>query len=969
MVVRGVGVRVGRAASCALAAALVLCLLLSPSAQARGGPAAIEFKDLSKSSILAKKRIALRVTSKRDWKVRAQARVRGQDRARSARLTPRRSYHLRAGEPRTMRLRLSRRGERRLRNNCGRQTLIVQLRVRRSERRGERGRRIRRGARLLSDQGRCQGDDGSPPGGSSKLDYAVGPSGDGRRINGTARSYGATGIGTDEVLVRTFACEGIRKAGSGFAFTASGGTARRGSPAGQVSSRDDSGSSFAVDGANGCVRPVVFSDRNGDGKLAVDSHGVPTESYGIGGKVIFEPMGDVETASSDRCDILDGAVCLQPFPTDYLTRRDPSSATGRRINFNPLSMPRNRAGEPILPTDHNRADGYSPGSMLITKVPGLSSQAAFERSGLVPIDDLGRWEDPDQAAVVIDAQSGERWPIWAEIDSNPSDPADVNLIMRPQQNFLEGHHYIVALRNLKRADGSPIAASRAFQLYRDRIVSSDPAIESRRGHMDEILGKLSAAGVERSDLFLAWDFTVASAEGLAGRMLSIRDDAFSQLGDTNLADLEVQGSAPAVTIDDVENFTPEQNADVARRVKGKVVVPCYLDSPSCAPGGEFQFAPGAKTPTRIPGNTAAVEFECNIPRSAFAPGADPARPSLYGHGLLGGYGEVEAGNVTAMGQEHNMIFCATDWAGFSTKDAGSIALILQDLNNFPKLVDGSQQGFLNFAYLGRAMIHPNGLSAQAAFQDDAGNSLIDTRRLFYDGNSQGGILGGSLVAIEPDLERGVLGVPGMNYSTLLRRSTDFNGYATGAIFGPDTPLGLYDSYPNELERPLILSLIQMLWDRGEANGYAEHMTDDPLPNTPSHDVLMHVAFGDHQVTNVAAQVEARTIGARTNPNPLDPGRIPGIDPLFGIPAIGSFPYDGSAIIYWDSGPPRGEQDGVVNPPLANTYPTEGRDPHGDPRSTVAARQQKSDFLQIDGRVSDVCGGGPCHTDRYVPPGP
>ena len=103
-------------------------------------------------------------------------------------------------------------------------------------------------------------------------------------------------------------------------------------------------------------------------------------------------------------------------------------------------------------------------------------------------------------------------------------------------------------------------------------------------------------------------------------------------------------------------------------------------------------------------------------------------------------------------------------------------------------------------------------------------------------------MGGALTALAPDFDRAVLGVPGMNYSTLLRRSVDFDLYAHGEIEGADTPVGLYDSYPNELERPLLLSLIQLLWDRGEANGYAHHITDDPLPGTPAHDVLMHVAF-------------------------------------------------------------------------------------------------------------------------------
>ena len=100
--------------------------------------------------------------------------------------------------------------------------------------------------------------------------------------------------------------------------------------------------------------------------------------------------------------------------------------------------------------------------------------------------------------------------------------------------------------------------------------------------------------------------------------------------------------------------------------------------------------------------------------------------------------------------------------------------------------------------------------------------------MVYDGNSQGGIMGGSLAALAPDFDRAVLGVPAMNYSTLLRRSVDFDQYA----------VVLYQNYPNELERPLILALMQMLWDRGEADGYAHHMTDDPLPNTPAHHVLL-----------------------------------------------------------------------------------------------------------------------------------
>jgi hypothetical protein len=177
-------------------------------------------------------------------------------------------------------------------------------------------------------------------------------------------------------------------------------------------------------------------------------------------------------------------------------------------------------------------------------------------------------------------------------------------------------------------------------------------------------------------------------------------------------------------------------------------------------------------------------------------------------------------------------------------------------------------------------------------------------------------------------------------------------YAHGDIEGTgDTPVGLYEAYPNELERPLLLSLIQLLWDRAEANGYAHHMTSDPLPGTPAHTVLMHEAFADHQVANITTEVEARTIGASVRWPALAPGRHTDVNPYFGIPHITAFPFDGSALVVWDTGIPA--------PPTTNTPPREGKDPHGAPRNSPLARTQKSEFLRTDGAVVDVCGGAPC----------
>ena len=56
---------------------------------------------------------------------------------------------------------------------------------------------------------------------------------------------------------------------------------------------------------------------------------------------------------------------------------------------------------------------------------------------------------------------------------------------------------------------------------------------------------------------------------------------------------------------------------------------------------------------------------------------------------------------------------------------------------------------------------------------------------------------------------------------------------------------------------------------------------------------------------MAAEVEARTIGAPATPNELDAGRSYDKAPLFGIPKLTSFPFTGkAAIVYWDTGPIR-----------------------------------------------------------------
>jgi hypothetical protein len=726
----------------------------------------------------------------------------------------------------------------------------------------------------------------------------------------------------------------------------------------------------------------------------------------------------IDTANSGRCDFLDPAVCLQPWPNDYFTVADPGTDTGRRLNLATASMPANKAGIAIDPTDINRGDGFSPGNLITVKVPEVSTQTAFQNSGFVPINDIRRYDDDNQPAIVIDVETGERHPIWSELDANAASSADANVIIRPARNFEEGHRYIVALRGLRDAQNQPVDPPMPFRVYRDRLITQQAPVESRRAHVEQLISTLKGAGFARSNLYMAWDFTVASEQSLTDRALEIRDDAFAELGDTDLSNGTVEGASPSFTVTGVlSQGDPVPPGDSAlptgalRRVDGMITdAPCYLNVDGCAPGATFDFDSGGDLQFN-PAFTTDIPFRCFIPESVVQAGSlAPAKMATFGHGLLGDLAQV-SGQVR-LANLHNSVWCATNWAGFSSDDYPNVLNSLGNLSNFNKLVDRMQQGFVNFMLLGRALVHDDGFRDDEAFEidpdgdggDPAGSILESTNDLYFEGISQGGIMGGALTALSPDFTRSILNVPAINYSTLLRRSVDFDEYAHGVFFDTDTDLGLYDNYPDEVERPLILSLMQLLWDRGEGNGYAHHMTTDPLPNTPEHQVLLQAALGDHQVANIGAEVEARTIGASIYKPALDPGRHWEANPFMQLPAInfGSAPFtefEGSALVYYDGGPTSYFNDGVGeaviectnNPlstvPLSNTCQgsgtppnTEvpprpqtghGEDPHGYPRRSVDGLGHIVQFLEPDGSITPCVDPGPvirpCYANGWTGP--
>jgi hypothetical protein len=412
---------------------------------------------------------------------------------------------------------------------------------------------------------------------------------------------------------------------------------------------------------------------------------------------------------------------------------------------------------------------------------------------------------------------------------------------------------------------------------------------------------------------LAWDFVVGSKEGITGRAVWMRDDAMSRF----------PAGGPAYVIDSV---TDEVSETIYREIEGHMTVPLYLE----ADAPDTYLTRDADGMPFYNGDT-QVRFTIRIPRTAVE---DPRPLKLlqYGHGLLGSQDEVGAGYLGEMANRYGYVLFAVDWRGMAETDYESVMLMLvEDIGRFGIIPEGGHQGLVEFVAAAAMMQGDMALDDAVTFTHPGTGdpvSVIDTSEVYYYGNSQGGILGGVYMALSPVVERGVLGVPGMPYSLLLARSSDFTPFF--ALF--------QGIYRDQEHISFWMALLQNLWDSAEPGGWGRQMVDDPVAGVPPKRVLLQDAIGDAQVTTLGAQNMARAYGAALIEEPLAE--------VWGL-SVEPSGYAGSALVEYEHGAPE--------VPYTNLPPDSEYDTHEDTRRTFAAQEQLHTFLAT-GTVVHYCDG-------------
>ena len=613
----------------------------------------------------------------------------------------------------------------------------------------------------------------------------------------------------------------------------------------------------------------------------------------------------VHVAKEPGCNPLGpGDACAMPFPSALFEAVDTTTATGHRLAIPEGALPTNRDGIPIDPAPFNEADGFSPATSIIVHFgvePGADS--------LPPWSDLDASLADGSPTILVDMQSGERVAHFAEVDENEVRPDDRALLLRPATRLQPSHRYAVGLRrSLTTAAGAPLPGSPAFEAILSGAETDNALLEAHRDELVEAVDALVRAGVPRDDLLVAWDFTTASDESLTRTLLSMRDQALEALGPSGIG----------FTIDEVDTDLAE---DLAVRIQGTFMTPMFLTHE----GGEDGVLARDDDGLPVLQGLVARHFTITIPPSVLDAGE--ARPLvIFGHGLLGDpSGEMSGSAFRNISQQIAMVGAGTYWAGLSEPDRVAVVRALVDWNEFALVSDKLQQGVIDAIALTRTVRGMIRLDPALTFD---GVPAIADDEVYYYGASLGGTMGATFMSYTTEVERGVLNVPGADWSLMIHRSADW----------PEQSRVFANGYDREIDRQLIVVLSQAQWDFADPITTSAHLTDDPLPDTPAHRVILQESIGDAEVTNLATENMARTIGV-----PLlepSPRAVWGTEGTQG-------PVD-SALTVWDI------QDPIANP--VGNVPAPDNEAHGRIRRLPALIEQIRRFLRPDGQVEHTCDG-------------
>jgi hypothetical protein len=532
---------------------------------------------------------------------------------------------------------------------------------------------------------------------------------------------------------------------------------------------------------------------------------------------------------------------LFPFPSMFLMEDDPSTPTGHRVAIPAGLLPvsESDSAQPMDLVRFNHRDGFSVAQPIVVRLP----DADIDPASLPPETDIASSLEPTSTVRIVNVATGELVPLFAEVDLAPEavSPATRAIIIRPMKALdFAGHYAVVMTTGIRLRGGGTLQPLPRFADLRDGR-SPHPGIPAVWvEHYTTLLDALEGHGIPRASMALAWDFWTGSDESI--------HRGFRTVLATTRADLpDDPAFEPTYTEPEIEDLStnPGLNPHVLRRVRGSFSLANFI-------GPDLMFEYGAdglpvEQPERL-----EVKFLILVPKSAES--AEPGTFSVlvYGHGLMDSPewplgDDADGDNIQRLADEMQWIVIGTEWRGLSNEpshgwneDEVDAATAAVDFSKFPVVTDRLQQGVANALALPRLM---RTQFRNAEFlRATGGGSLVNPDRILYYGISLGGIEGATLVANSELIDFGIFHVGGGPWTTMLERSSNWADYDRIAR----------QWTPDPVDRQILYSVTQMLWD-----------PVDPITHTVmlrDKTVLWQESMGDAQVSNMATEMMARSVG-------------------------------------------------------------------------------------------------------------
>lgn len=600
-----------------------------------------------------------------------------------------------------------------------------------------------------------------------------------------------------------------------------------------------------------------------------------------------------------------------PFPSDRFTAFDSQQLTGLHVNV-PLPNCATNPSDCADLTLVNQLDGFNLQPRLSIPFDGAIDVSTVNSNTVFLITLPGRGLRELEFDGFTPKVIGINQIVW--------DPASLTLFAESNDHLNEDVNYaLIVTTGVHDATGNPIAATDAFNAFRhgDGGVDGKNADELLKRYQqalkhtlsDDILGQM---GLSRDQIAAASVFTTESA---TATLRSIREQIKSAAPPAVNFNLGTGGEKTVFPVNTINGFTWNVQA-----LTVGPLIPTSLNGDLAAlqvfPGsvgtlafGKFSgthwqnanvFIPQVPTTQSVPAQgTEDIFFNLFIPSGPRPTNGWPV--AIFGHGFTdskqgapfavastlahNGIASI-AINVVGHGFGPNSTLTIKQGAtsttfleggrgvdqdgnGQITSAEGSSTFVLSPQGTVGSR-DALQQTVANLMELVRAI--QGGIDA-----DGDGLPDLDANRIYYAGQSFGGIYGTIFMGIEPDVRAGVPNVPGGPIIDIVRLSPSFQLLLTQALsvrtpvllnagpplfFNDNSPLRnlppVINTVPGAVAIQTVEDTSRWLGQAGDPVAWAPFIRKNPLPGDLAKSVIIQFARGDMTVPNPTATALIRS---------------------------------------------------------------------------------------------------------------